>query len=83
VDIPKIKFTDHLKLKKKEEQSVGASILLRMGNKILTGINTETKCGTETEEKAIQRLPNWDKSHIQSPNAGTILDAKMCILIGN
>jgi hypothetical protein len=32
--IPKIKFTDHMKLKKKEDQSVGASFLHRRGNKI-------------------------------------------------
>ena len=31
--IPKIKFTDHMKLKKKEDQSVVASVLLRRGNK--------------------------------------------------
>jgi hypothetical protein len=30
---PKIQFTDHMKLKKKEDQSVGASILLRRGTK--------------------------------------------------
>ena len=33
--IPKIQFTDHMKLKKKEDQSVDASVLLRSGNKIL------------------------------------------------
>jgi hypothetical protein len=27
--IPKIQFTDHMKLKKKEDQSVDASVLLR------------------------------------------------------
>ena len=37
--IPKIQFTDHMKLKKKEGQSVDASFLLRRGNKILTGGN--------------------------------------------
>jgi hypothetical protein len=31
--IPKIQFTDHMKLKKKEDQSVDTSILLRRGNK--------------------------------------------------
>jgi hypothetical protein len=35
--IPKIQFTDHMKLKKKEEQSVNASILHRRGNKIIIG----------------------------------------------
>jgi hypothetical protein len=54
--IPKIQFTDHMKLKKTEDQSVNASILLRRGNKILTGGTTETKCGAGTEGKAMQRL---------------------------
>jgi hypothetical protein len=35
--IPKIQFTDHMKLKKKENQNVDASTLLRRGNKILMG----------------------------------------------
>jgi hypothetical protein len=47
-----------MKLKKKKDQSVGASVLLRTGNKILMGGNMETKCGAETEGKAIQRLPH-------------------------
>jgi hypothetical protein len=42
-----------MKLNKKEDQNVDASFLFRMGNKILTGGNMETKCGTETEGKAI------------------------------
>ena len=45
-----------MKPKKKEDQSVDASVLLRRENKILTGENIETKCGAETEGKAIQRL---------------------------
>jgi hypothetical protein len=32
--IPKIKFTDHMKIKKKEDQSVDVSVFLRRGNKI-------------------------------------------------
>jgi hypothetical protein len=32
--IPKIQFTNHMKLKKEEDQSVDTSILLRRGNKI-------------------------------------------------
>ena len=34
--IPKIQFTDHMKLKKKEDQSVDASVHLRRGIKIPT-----------------------------------------------
>ena len=47
-----------MKLKKKEEQSVGALVLLRRGNKILMGAKMEMKCGAETEGKTIQRLPH-------------------------
>jgi hypothetical protein len=45
-----------MKLKKKEDQSVDALVLPRSGNNILTGANMETKCGAESERKAIQRL---------------------------
>jgi hypothetical protein len=34
-----------MKFKKKEDQSVDASVLYRRRNTILTGGNTETKCG--------------------------------------
>jgi len=47
-----------MKLKKKEDQNVDASVLLRRENKILTGENTGTKSGAGTEGKVIQRLPH-------------------------
>jgi hypothetical protein len=47
-----------MKLKKKEHQNVNASMLLRRVSKILRGGNMETKCGAETEGKAIKRLPH-------------------------
>jgi hypothetical protein len=54
--IPKIQFTNHMKLKKKEDQSIDTSVLLRMGNKIpMEGV---TKCGAEPEGMTIQRLPH-------------------------
>jgi hypothetical protein len=40
--IPKIQFTDHMKLKKKEDQSVDASVLLRKGNKIWEEIQRQS-----------------------------------------
>jgi hypothetical protein len=49
-----------MKTKKKEDQSVDTSVLLRRGNKILRGGNIETKCGAETVGKAIQRLPHLE-----------------------
>jgi hypothetical protein len=39
----------HIKLKKKEDQSVDTSFLLRMGNKISVEGVTETKFGAETK----------------------------------
>ena len=56
--IPKIQFKDHMKLKKKEDQSMYALVLLRRGDKVLKGTNMETKNGAETGGKAIQRLPH-------------------------
>jgi hypothetical protein len=44
--------------KKKEDQNVDTSVLLRK-NKILTGGNTERKCGAETEGKASRDCPTW------------------------
>jgi hypothetical protein len=58
--IPKIKFTVHIKFKKKKEDwSVDASALLRRENKTLMGWNMETECGS-IEGKAIQRLPHLE-----------------------
>ena len=79
-----IQFTDHMKLEK-ENQNVDASVFLRRENKILKGANMETKCGAETEGKAIQRLPphlQIDTSHTQSPNTVTIVDANKYLLTG-
>ena len=45
-----------MKIKKKEYQSVDASVLLRRGNKIPMEGVTETKCEGEAEEMTIQRL---------------------------
>ena len=55
--IPNVQFMDQMKLKKKEDQSVDAS-LLRMGNKIPMEGVTETKFRDETEGRTIQRLPH-------------------------
>jgi hypothetical protein len=52
--IPKIQFTDQMKLKKKENHSVDTLVLLSKEIKIPMVGDTETKCGAETEGKAIQ-----------------------------
>jgi hypothetical protein len=62
-----------MKPKKKENQSVDASMLLRSGNKILTEENMETKCGAETERKTIQRLPQLGMHPIYSHETQTLL----------
>jgi hypothetical protein len=48
-EIPTKQLTDHMKLKKKEEQSVDASILLRRGNKIITEGRGREELGRKTE----------------------------------
>jgi hypothetical protein len=55
---PKIQFAKHMKLIKKEDQSVDTAFLLRMGNKIPMKGVTETKFGAETEGRTTQRLPH-------------------------
>jgi hypothetical protein len=47
-----------MKLKKKEDQSVDTSFLLRRRNKISMGGITDTTCGAET-------APPADPSHIE------------------
>jgi hypothetical protein len=55
-----------MKLKKKEDQSMNTSILLRRGNKVPMEAVTETKCGAETEGMTIQRLPHLEIHPIYS-----------------
>jgi hypothetical protein len=62
-----------MKPKKKEDQNVDASVLFRLVNKILTRRNMETKCGAETEGKAIQRLPHLGIHPIYSHQTLTLL----------
>jgi hypothetical protein len=52
-----------MKLKKKEDQSVDTSFLLRMGNKKSMEGVTETKFRAETEGRTIQRLFHPINSH--------------------
>ena len=61
-----------LKLKKKEDQSMDTLFLLRRGNKIPMEGVTETKCGAETEEMTIQRLPHLGIHHIDNHQNQTL-----------
>jgi hypothetical protein len=56
--VPKINFAKHMKLEKKEDQSVNTSIFLRRANKIPMGGVTETKFRAEIEGVTIQKLPH-------------------------
>jgi hypothetical protein len=71
-----------MKLNNKEDQSLDASVLLRRGNKILMGGNTETKCRAETEGKAVQRLSHLGIHGIYRHQTQTLADAKKCFLTG-
>ena len=63
-----VSFAKHMKLKKKEEQSVDTLVLLKMGNKTPKEGVTETKFRAETEERIIQRLPPSTPTPIQLIN---------------
>jgi hypothetical protein len=68
-----IKFAKHMKIKKKEDQSVDTLLLLKMGNKILMEGVTETKFGAEMERKTIQRLPHLGIHPIYNHQTQTLL----------
>jgi hypothetical protein len=71
--IPKIQFATHMKLKKKEDQSVDTSFLLRMGNKTpMEGVK-ETKFWADMEGSTIQRLPHLGIYPINSHQTQTLL----------
>jgi hypothetical protein len=54
----KIQFTNYMKLKKKEDQTVDTFFFLSMGNKIpMEGVK-ETNFEAEPEGMTIQRLPH-------------------------
>jgi hypothetical protein len=78
--IPKIQFSKHMKLEKKEDQSVNISFLLRMGNKIPMEGAIETKFGAEMEGRTIQRLPHLGIHPINNHQTQTLLHmpARFC-----
>jgi hypothetical protein len=51
--LPTIQFAKHMIIKKKENQSVDSSSLLRIGNKIPMEGVTETKSGAEMEGRTM------------------------------
>jgi hypothetical protein len=71
--VPKMQFAKHMKLKKKEDESVGTSIFLRWENKIPMEGVTETKGAAETEGMTIQRLSNLGIHPIYNHQTQTLL----------
>ena len=62
-----------MKLKKKEDQSVDTSLLLRMGNKIPMEGVIETKFRAEKELRTTQRLPHTGIHPIYNHQTQTLL----------
>jgi hypothetical protein len=71
--IPKIQFAEHKKIKKKEDQRVDTSFLLRIGNKTPMEGVTETKFGVKIKGWTIQRLPHLGIHPIISHQTQTLL----------
>jgi hypothetical protein len=69
-----------MKPKKKEDQQVDTSFLLRMGNKIPIEGVIVTKFGAELEERTIQRLPYLGIHPIYNRQTQTVLHmpARFC-----
>jgi hypothetical protein len=81
--IPKIQFTDHMKLKKKEDQSVNATVLLKKGEQNTHGWKYGHKVWSRDWRKGNpETIPPENPSHIQTPNPDTIADANKCLLTG-
>jgi hypothetical protein len=81
--IPKILFAKHKKMKKKEDQRVDTSLLLRIGNKLPMEGVTETKFGAKIKGWTIHRLPHPGIHPIISPpNSDTIAYASKILLKG-
>jgi hypothetical protein len=68
-----IQFSKHMKFKKKEDQCVHTSILLRRGNKIPMEGVSETKFRAETEGITMQRLPHFGTHPINNHQTQTLL----------
>ena len=78
---PKIQFTDQMKLKKKENQSMDIKVLLEGGTKYpWEEIHKEWSRDQRKGHPETVSLGNT--SHIQSPNPDTVVDDNKCWLTG-
>jgi hypothetical protein len=70
---PKLQFAKHKKIKKRQDQWVATSFLLRIGNKIPMKEVTETTFWAKTKGWTIQRLPDPGIHSIISHQTQTLL----------
>ena len=80
--LPKIQVAKHMKLKKKEDQSVDTSFLFRMGNKIPMEGATETVWSWDGRKDHVEIAPSGDPYHNQPPNVETIAYDRKILLTG-
>ena len=79
--IPKVQFTDHMKLKKKEDHSVDTSVLLKIGIKIPMVGDIETNVWSRNRRKGHPvTVTTVDIAHIQLSNPDITVDVKKCLL---
>ena len=70
-----------MKLKKKENQSVDTSILLRRGKQNTHGKGYRDKVWSRAWRKSyLETAPPGVSSHTESPDPDTIADANKCLL---
>jgi hypothetical protein len=81
--ILKIQFTNHMKLKKKEDHSVDTSIHFRRGEQNTHGRSYSDKVWSrDWRNDHLETDSPGDPSHLQSPNPDTAVDANKCLLTG-
>jgi hypothetical protein len=69
-----------MKLKMKEDQSIYTSVLLRRGDKITMGEDTETSVEQRQKERPSRDSPTWGSMpHIVTKHRH-IVDANKCLL---
>jgi hypothetical protein len=80
--IPKIQFTEDMKLRMKENQNVGASVLLRKGTKYSPEQIGRQVWSRDWRKGHPKTAPPGDSFHTQSTNPDSIVDLKKCMLTG-
>jgi hypothetical protein len=80
--IPKIQFTNHMKLKK-EDHSVDTFIHLRIREQNTHGRSYRDKVWSrDCRNDHLETDSPGDLSHLQSPNPDSVVDANKCLLTG-